>query len=183
MKSKLITILLCVCLVACVLFAAGCNNTAELEQQVEDLQQQISELTEDKAELEQQTEQLQQQLSDLKEQNTLTEEQFAVLQQKVEKFLDLPWHYEPGYALYMFHVIIKPEYSNRDYTVEDFLPARLSSIEKSSALGDNWYMLYIDVETVSVPSEIVYRFFSAVITVLGFEFVDYIYFVINGQGA
>ena len=83
----------------------------------------------------------------------------------------------------MFHVIIKPEYSNRDYTVEDFLPARLSSIEKSSALGDNWYMLYIDVETVSVPSEIVYRFFSAVITVLGFEFVDYIYFVINGQGA
>lgn len=161
MKSKLITILLCVCLVACVFFAAGCNNTAELEQQVEDLQQ----------------------LADLKEQNTLTEEQFAGLQQKVEKFLDLPWHYEPGYALYMFHVIIKPEYSNRDYTVEDFLPARLSSIEKSSALGDNWYMLYIDVETVSVPSEIVYRFFSAVITVLGFEFVDYIYFVINGQGA
>ena len=36
MKSKLITILLCVCLVACVFFAAWCNNTAELEQPVED---------------------------------------------------------------------------------------------------------------------------------------------------
>lgn len=182
MKVKILTAISAACIAICVVFAAGCGN-GKLEKQVEELQQQVDELTEEKAELSSQTEQLQQQLADLKEQNVLTEEQLSELQQKAEKFLDLPWHYEPGYVLYMFDVVIKPEYNDREYTIEDFLPARLSRVEKMSYFGDNWYRLYIDEEgTDSDYALMAYRFFSAVIAISGFEFVDYIYLITNGQG-
>ena len=173
MKKKIIVaILLSLCIACLSLFAAGCSdNSAELEAQ-------IAELTERNEQLEEENEQLQgsngdiqgrleelrQQFEELSASNALTEEQLAELQKKFDVLYDIDRL--SIFSASSLYVSIKPEYNNKTYTAEDFLPIELSDIRHSK--------LDLEVYLITLTHEDMGEFLFAVIKLLNFDFVDYL---------
>ena len=173
MKKKIIAaILLSLCISCLSLFAAGCSdNSAELEAQ-------IAELTERNEQLEEENEQLQgsngdiqgrleelrQQFEELSASNALTEEQLAELQKKFDVLYDIDRL--SIFSASSLYVSIKPEYNNKTYTAEDFLPIELSDIRHSK--------LDLEVYLITLTHEDMGEFLFAVIKLLNFDFVDYL---------
>lgn len=166
MKVKILTAILAACIAICVVFAAGCGGNDKLKKQVEELQQQVEQLTEEKGELSSQAEDLQQQLADLKEQNALTEEQFSELQNKIRNFMNIDWLNECGYTFDELFVKIKPEYSDKEYKADDFLPVKVKSIIKSSSLYNAYNGYDLTLEECNYQ-----YFFYSIITLYNFDFV------------
>ena len=171
-KQIIVAILLSLCIACLSLSAAGCSdNSAELEAQ-------IAELTERNEQLEEENEQLQgsngdiqgrleelrQQFEELSASNTLTEEQLAELQKKFTVLNDIDRL--SIFSASSLYVSIKPEYNNKTYTAEDFLPIELSDIRHSK--------LDLEVYLITLTHEDMGEFLFAVIKLLNFDFVDYL---------
>ena len=173
MKKKIIAaILLSLCISCLSLFAAGCSdNSAELEAQIAELTERNEQLEEENEQLQGsngdiqgQLEELRQQFEELSASNTLTEEQLAELQKKFDVLYDIDRL--SIFSASSLYVSIKPEYNNKTYTAEDFLPIELSDIRHSK--------LDLEVYLITLTHEDMGEFLFAVIKLLNFDFVDYL---------
>lgn len=176
MKSKLITILVCACISAAVFFAAGCNDkTAELEKQIADLTAQNEQLEEENAELSAENEQFeaaeeelnfniadwQKQIEDLQNSIPRNEEQIAEAQRKYEILTSINWDQYGFGEIAIIHIIIRPEYVDKEYTVEDFVSAKVERVERD---GEQ-YVLYLS----DTDPRVVIR---SIISIAELEFID-----------
>ena len=180
-KQIIVAILLSLCIACLSLFAAGCSdNSAELEAQIAELTERNEQLEEENEKLQGSNgdiqgrlEELRQQFEELSASNTLTEEQLAELQKKFTVLNDID-RLAPTFSTTRLHVYIKPEYNNKIYTAEDFLPIELSDIVHSKTYPES-YMIYLahwDME----------YFLLAVIKLLNFDFIDYLRLVTGPAG-
>ena len=193
MKKKIIAaILLSLCIACLSLFAAGCSdNSAELEAQIAELTERNEQLEEENEKLQGsngdiqgQLEELRQQFEELSASNTLTEEQLNNIQEKISKFIDIDWLNKGGYSYTQFYVEIKPEYMNRVYTVNDFLPVKLNDLKfETSEYIHNSYLVTLDkffYYDVYYSEE--QYFFYAILTIFKFDFVSNIVPLYNAIG-
>ncbi len=173
MKKKIIlAILLSLCIACLSLFAAGCSdNSAELEAQIAELTERNEQLEEENEQLQGsngdiqgQLEELRQQFEELSASNALTEEQLEELQKKFNVLYDIDRLSQ--FSTIYLHVYIKPEYNDKTYTAEDFLPIELSDIRHSK--------LDLEVYLITLTHEDMGEFLFAVIKLLNFDFVDYL---------
>ena len=173
MKKQIIAaILLSLCIACLSLFAAGCSdNSAELEAQIAELTERNEQLEEENEQLQGsngdiqgQLEELRQQFEELSASNALTEEQLAELQKKFDVLYDIDRL--SIFSASSLYVSIKPEYNNKTYTAEDFLPIELSDIRHSK--------LDLEVYLITLTHEDMGEFLFAVIKLLNFDFVDYL---------
>ncbi len=181
MKKQIIAaILLSLCIACLSLSAAGCSdNSAELEAQIAELTERNEQLEEENEKLQGSNgdiqgrlEELRQQFEELSASNTLTEEQLEELQKKFDVLYDIDRL--STFSTTRLHVYIKPEYNNKIYTAEDFLPIELSDIVHSKTYPES-YMIYLahwDME----------YFLLAVIKLLNFDFIDYLRLVTGPTG-
>ena len=174
MKKQIIAaILLSLCIACLSLFAAGCSdNRAELEAQIAELTERNEQLEEENEKLQGSNgdiqgrlEELRQQFEELSASNTLTEEQLEELQKKFDVLYDID-RLAPTFSTTKLYVYIKPEYNNKIYTAEDFLPIELSDIRHSK--------LDLEVYLITLTHEDMGEFLFAVIKLLNFDFVDYL---------
>ena len=173
MKKQIIAaILLSLCISCLSLSAAGCSdNSAELEAQIAELTERNEQLEEENEKLQGSNgdiqgrlEELRQQFEELSASNTLTEEQLAELQKKFDVLYDIDRL--SIFSASSLYVSIKPEYNNKTYTAEDFLPIELSDIRHSK--------LDLEVYLITLTHEDMGEFLFAVIKLLNFDFVDYL---------
>lgn len=173
MKKQIIAaILLSLCIACLSLFAAGCSdNSAELEAQIAELTERNEQLEEENEKLQGSNgdiqgrlEELRQQFEELSASNTLTKEQLAELQKKFDVLYDIDRL--SIFSASSLYVSIKPEYNNKTYTAEDFLPIELSDIRHSK--------LDLEVYLITLTHEDMGEFLFAVIKLLNFDFVDYL---------
>ncbi len=180
MAKRVMSLIMAVVLAMSMLMLMGCDNGRDkLKKKLDELILQNERLTAEKGELEDRLEEstlqnseLEAQLDALIEQNELTEEQLSDLQYKFEQLLDIDWFHDK-IETFNLYVEIKPEYSDREYTVEDFLPIRLSYVRKIPGY------LYLRFE-----EEGLLYIIDAVIKLYSFEFVERVevLYVIHGAG-
>lgn len=175
MKSKLIIILICACISAAAIFAAGCkDNIADLEKQIADLTAQNERLEEENADLSAENERLEEwnselseyaaewqaQLEELKNSNALTEEQLAEAQHKLDVIANIRWGRAEHW--HVLRIDIRPEYADKEYTIEDFAPIELVNV--GEGLGDSYWVFFISDSPGTLA--------KTAIMLAGFEFVE-----------